>query len=98
MNLRWRYLWPLVFTSLSLVVLCAYTAISLFHQQAAIAGELRENVASRRAATDLEECLLDINLLLKNRVEKVEALHQRAEHHFKQIDRFADQPEERVMA
>ena len=49
----WRFLWPVVLVTLCLVALCAFTAVSLFHQQATITRVLRENVSSRRAAADL---------------------------------------------
>jgi two-component system sensor histidine kinase HydH len=98
MNLRWRYVWPLIFTSFSLVTLCVFSAISLFREHAAIAGTMRENVASRRAATDLEECLHDINVLLQARVESVESLHHRTLNHLERIDALADQAEEKALA
>lgn len=98
MNYRWRFLWPLVFMSGCLVILCAFTAVSLFHQHATVGEVLRKNVASRRAATELEECLLDILALLKNRVESVEALHDRAIRHLRLIEAMAEQPEEKNLS
>lgn len=97
-SLRWRFLWPLVFSSCCLVLLCVLTAISLFRQQASISEVLSESVASRRAATELEECLLDINALLEDRVESVESLHGRAAGHLEAIRKHADQPEEKRLS
>jgi signal transduction histidine kinase len=94
-GVRYRFLWPVALISLSLVMLCAFMAVSLFHQQAAIASVLRENVASRRAATELEECLTDLIALEKDRVENVTALHDRVRLHLQTLGQFADQSEER---
>ena len=98
MAFRWRFLWPLVFTSCCLMALCVLTAVSLFRQQASASAVLRENVASRRAATELGECFLDINALLRDRVESVEPLHARARKHLDEIRALADQPEEKVFS
>ncbi|MBX9623653.1 MAG: hypothetical protein K2X82_07545 [Gemmataceae bacterium] len=95
---RLRYLGPVVLIALCLVVLCTITAVSLFHQQAAVTRVLRENVSSRRAAADLRGCL-NVLVELENRhVENVADLHDRAAGHLRTIRRFADQPEERAIA
>ena len=96
-GLRFRFLWPVVLITGCLVTLCAVTAVSLFHQQAAIAQILRENLASRRAATELEECLRDLIALEADRVEAVAPLHDRARAHLRHLERYADQPEERAL-
>lgn len=93
-DVRARFLWPVVLISVGLVLLCAFTAISLFRQQATLARDLRENVASRRVATEMEECLLDLLALLNDHVESVSALHDRARMHLTEMRRFADQTEE----
>ncbi|MCZ2341858.1 MAG: hypothetical protein LC104_08690 [Bacteroidales bacterium] len=93
-DVRTRFLWPVVLISVGLVFLCAFTAISLFHQQATLARDLRENVASRRVATEMEECLLDLLALLNDHVESVAALHDRARMHLTEMRRFADQDKE----
>ena len=98
MSYRYQYLWPLVFTSVGLMALCAITAVSLVQQHETVGEGLRENVASRKVATELEECLLDIQVLLKDRVESVEALHSRALRHLEAIEAHADQEEEKMLA
>jgi signal transduction histidine kinase len=95
---RWRFLWTVALGTLCLVTLCVFTAVSLFEQQAAVTGVLRENVASRRAAADLRGCL---NILIereKHLDESVADLHARAQVHVAEIDQYADHPEERVLA
>ncbi len=96
-GVRNRFLWPVALISLCLVSLCAFTAISLFHQQAAIASVLRENVASRRAATELEECLTDLIVLEKDRVETVTVLHNRVRLHLQSLEQYANQTEEKAL-
>src|SRR5689334_7688460 len=77
-GLRWRILWPVSLVTICLVILCVFTAVSLFHQHATIAGVFSENVASRKAAVELEECLTDLIALEHARVETVAPLHARA--------------------
>ncbi len=95
---RWRFVWPVTLGTLCLVALCAFTAVSLFHQQATITGVLRENVSSRRAAADLRGCL---NILLALETHQVEsaaelhALHTRALGHLTEIRQLANHPTER---
>jgi signal transduction histidine kinase len=91
---RLRYLIPVALISLCLVVLCAVTAASLFAQQAAVTRILRENVDSRRAAVELEECLTDLIALEDDRVESVAVLHARVRTHLVHLRGVTDQPEE----
>ena len=67
-GLRWRILWPVSLVTICLVILCVFTAVSLFHQHATIAGVFQENVNSRKAAVELEECLTDLIALEHARV------------------------------
>jgi signal transduction histidine kinase len=96
-SFRFRFLWLVTLGSLALATLCAFTALSLFRQQTAIAHVMRENVVSRRAAMELEECLLDLIALLNDRVESVSALHGRARLHLAHIQEVSDQPEEKEL-
>ena len=57
--IRLRFLWPAALGTLALTGLCILTAQFLFRQQSTMTSVLRENVTSRRAAVDLEECLYD---------------------------------------
>ncbi len=91
---RWRFVWPVSLGTLCLVALCAFTAVSLFRQQAAITGVLRENVSSRRAAADLRGSLNTLIALETHQVEEVADLHARAISNLAEIRRLADHPAE----
>ncbi len=93
-GLRWRLLWPAILVTVCLVVLCVFTAVSLFHQQATVARVFRENVESRRAAVEMEECLGALIDLENARVETVGELHKRAHVHIKTVQSVSDEPEE----
>lgn len=92
--LRWAFFWPVTLISLCLVVLCILTAVSLFNQQTAVAGILRENVASRRIAVELEECLTDLVALEMDRVNSVTVLHARIQIHLDTMRQLSDEPME----
>ncbi|HJZ60394.1 MAG TPA: ATP-binding protein [Gemmataceae bacterium] len=91
---RLRFIWPVALISLGLVAMCAFTAAYLLHEQLTIAGVLRENVASRRAAVELEECLHALIAQETAHVEEVSALHTRVYTHLGAIRQVADEPEE----
>jgi len=55
---------------------------------------LRENVASRRAAVDLETSLYDISALLRDNVDDVSSLNDRLEQHLARLQQVADQTPE----
>ncbi|MDP1804225.1 MAG: hypothetical protein Q8K72_03580, partial [Acidimicrobiales bacterium] len=74
--------------------LCTVTALSLLHQQATVTRVLRENLDSRRAAVELEECLTDLVALEDARVETVAVLHDRVRVLLQAVGVAADQPEE----
>jgi two-component system sensor histidine kinase HydH len=92
---RWRFVWPVLLTTVSLVGLCTFTAVSLFHQQATVHGAVRSDLKSRRAAVELQECLNDILLLEHDQVEAVSSLHARAERHLQALGKAADEQEEK---
>ncbi len=91
---RFRYLAPVAIITLCLVTLCAVTALSLLREHAGIADVLRENLSSRRAAVELEECLQDLIALEDDHVEKVAVLHDRVRSHLRTMKSIADQPDE----
>ena len=95
---RWRFLWPVSLGTLCLVALCAFTAVSLFHQQATITGVLRENVSSRRAASDLRGTLNILVALETHQIESVADLHARAQAHLTEIRQLANHPGERELS
>lgn len=95
---RLHYLGPVILITLCLVGLCTVTALSLFHQQAAVTRVLRENVQSRQAAADLRGCLNILVELEHRHVESVSDLHVQAAGHLQQIKALSDQPEEVVLA
>jgi signal transduction histidine kinase len=97
-SVRYRFLWPVVLITLCLVSLCAFTAVSLFYQQAATTQLLRENVSSRQAASDLRGCLNVLIALERNRVESVADLHARAADFLREVRRYADQPREQELS
>ena len=97
-SVRHSFLWPVVLSTLCLVTLCAFTAVSLFYQQAATTQLLRENVSSRQAASDLRGCLNILIALERNRVESVADLHARAVVFLREIRGYADQPEEQALS
>ena len=97
-GLRLRFLWPVLLVTFCLVLLCVFTAVSLFRQHATVAGVFRENVASRRAAVEMEECLSDLIAMEYARVEMVGPLHDRARAHLASVKEYADEPEERILA
>ena len=74
---RARYLGPVALVALCFVTLCTVTAVSLVGRQAEVTRVLRENVESRRAAVELDECLTDLVALENDRVEAVAVLHAR---------------------
>jgi two-component system, NtrC family, sensor histidine kinase HydH len=97
-GIQTRFFWPLSLLATCLTALCTLTAVSLFQQQATVAGMFRENVASRRVAVELEECLTDLIALEREQVEAVSALHTRVHTHLASIRDVADQPEEKELS
>jgi signal transduction histidine kinase len=97
-SVRYRFVWPVVLITICLVSLCAFTAVSLFYQQAATTQALRENVSSSRAASDLRGCLNVLIALERNRVESVADLHARAAVFLQEIHRHTDQPNEQAIS
>lgn len=91
MRFQTRILLPVSLIALCLVLLSVLTAVSLIGQQRTVASLQRENLGSRRVAIELDECLTDLLLLLRDRVEDTSQLHDRAAAHFVEIRRFADQ-------
>ena len=89
-----KFLLPAAAVTLILTGLCIVIAMFLFQQQTAMTRVLRENVTSRRAAVDLEECLYDISALLHDDVDDVSALNDRIERHLHRLREVANQPEE----
>ncbi|WP_439630668.1 ATP-binding protein [Gemmata sp.] len=97
-GLRWRLLWPAAVATVCLAALCAFTAVSLFHQQATVARVFRGNVESRRAAVELEECLGALIDLENAKVETVGELHKRARLHLRTVREVSDEPEEQRLS
>lgn len=89
-----KFLIPAAALTVILTTLCIVTALFLFQQQSAMTRVLRENVTSRRAAVDTEECLYDISALLYDNVSDVSALNDRLGKHLRRLREVADQQEE----
>jgi hypothetical protein len=64
-----QVLFPMVAVAACLLVLAGLTATSLIWQQSELVELYRENLNSRRAAIEFDECLSDLLLLLRNRAE-----------------------------
>src|SRR5262249_7248814 len=94
-NYPLRFVMLIALTSLLLLVLCATVAVSLYRIQTGTAEALAENIASRRAASDLEE---DLAILLKQWPEKLTALHKSIGDHLAVISKYADKPKETEIA
>jgi two-component system sensor histidine kinase HydH len=84
-SFRNRWLGSVLLISLCLAALSATMALSLVHQQRDLAQDLRGRVAVWRTVTELDECLFDLLVLLKARVEAVDPLHKRARKHLDDI-------------
>ncbi len=95
---RWRYLWTLFFISICFIALCTLASISLFHNQVSVAKSMKKNVERWRVSTELDECFRDILTLLRDKIESVAPLHDRARKHLKTIRALAVQAEEKDLA
>src|SRR5262249_17841723 len=95
---RLRFIGPVALTSLTLLALCSLMAFLLYRQQYSASEDLRENVGSRRAASDLEETLNDLLALLRGRNAGADSLHLRVDKHLGEIRRFADKEREVELA
>ena len=95
---RWQFYRAMSLATICLVALCVFTAASLFNKQAQIARVLRENVASRRAAVEMEECINNVIRLEDKRIEEVSPLHDRLREHLAEIHKVSDEPEEKKLA
>jgi signal transduction histidine kinase len=90
---RTRTLLLITFLSTTLLALGAVIAGLLYRQQAQVSRTVRETLRIHREADALEESLIDLNVLLINRVEEVEPLHQRIETHLGELNRAEHTPE-----
>ena len=85
-------------TSLLLLLLCVSGAVYLYRQQQGTANVLKEDISSRRAATNLEEGLRDLIVLHQGRAEHIEPLQVRILERLATIRELADKPEEQALA
>jgi signal transduction histidine kinase len=92
-----RFVWPFVPISVGLIALCSLIAVVVFRQQAHIASVLRENIRSRRAAAALEESLIDLCELLRDRAQGAGVLHERIDRHLAHLRPYVDHDEERAL-
>ncbi len=95
---RTRILLPVSLISTCLLVLSVLTATALIAQQKTVATLQRENLGGRRVAIELDECLTDLLLLLRDRIEDTAKLHERARLHLVDLRGFADQDTEKILA
>lgn len=93
-RIRLRFFWLIALITATLVTLCTVTAVSLFGEQSRIAWVLRENLASRKAAGELEVCLNTLIAQDTSSVELSTPLHEQAWNLLQALSEYADQPEE----
>ncbi len=98
MRFQTRILLPICLISTCLLTLSVLAARSLIRQQLTVAELQRENLGSRRVAIELDECLTDLLLMLRDRIADTGKLDDRAKLHLVDIRAFADQPIEQDLA
>lgn len=86
---RIRLVWPLGIISLFLAILSVVGGLLLVQEQGAAASDLRGDVSRHRAAAELEECFVDLVALIKDRVETVDALHDRTQNVLRDVRQSA---------
>lgn len=79
MTHRFHLIWPLVALSLALAILSGYAAFGLVREQRDAAADLRGEVEQHRSVAELEECFIELIALVKDRVRKIESIHERAD-------------------
>src|SRR5690242_16150492 len=89
-----RILWASVLASLLVLGLCGTVAVLLTSEQSRTADVLEENIGSRRAAASLEEVLAALADLHQRGLDAVAPLHERAEGHLTDAERYADKATE----
>ena len=85
-------------SSLLLLALCTVLAISFAREQSRTAAILGEDIGSRGAAIKLEVTLSSLAALHDRNLRDVEPLHEQVRADLTEIERFADKPEEQVLA
>lgn len=95
---RLAFFKPVLLLAVLLIAVCIFTAVYLFSQQSKIADVLRENVASRSAATDLRVTLNSLIELERKQIESVSELHDRAARQIPVIGSYADQSHEKELS
>src|SRR5262245_43804942 len=91
---QFRFFIPLLLTSSMSFLLCGAVAVFLLREQTQSVDALGETIASYRAAAKLEESLLDLIALLRNRNERLKALHERIDQHLDNIKKYANTKDE----
>src|SRR5262245_36275627 len=85
-------------SSLLLLGLCGTLAVYLAREQTRTAAALGEDIGSRGAAINLEVTLSNLATLHDRNSRDVEALHEQVRADLAEIERFADKPEEQLLA
>ena len=96
-RIRFRFFWIIALLTTALVVLCTVTAIKLFREQARVAWVLQENLASRRAAFEFEECLNGLISQERGSEKSVTELQAHARELLQGLDKYADHEEEQKL-
>lgn len=85
-------------SSLLLLGLCGVLAASLIQEQKRTAAILGEDIGSRGAAIKLEVTLSNLAALHDRNSRDAEPLYEQVRADLGEIERFADEPEEQVLA
>src|SRR5262245_10950875 len=85
-------------SSLLLLGLCVTLAVYLAREQTRTAAALGEDIGSRGAAINLEVTLSNLAALHDRNTRDVGPLHEQVRADLNEIERFADKPEEQVLA
>ncbi len=96
-RLRFRFFWGVMIAAGCLAALCAVIAVYLFQEQALFNHGFSENVASRKAAVEMEECIAGLVAQEEEQVEAVSALHTRAKTHLAELAQHTDEPQEKEL-
>jgi signal transduction histidine kinase len=89
-----RFFWLFTLAAAGLATLCVATAVYLFQEQTRFHSVFRENVASRKAAVEMEKTLAGL-IAPEDRAEPVSVLRESAEKQLNEMAKHADESEEK---
>jgi hypothetical protein len=89
-----RFFWLFTLAAAGLATLCVATAVYLFQEQTRFHSVFRDNVASRKAAVEMEKTLAGL-IAPEDRAEPVSVLRESAEKQLNEMAKHADESEEK---